>query len=414
MDTAVLDGAMIRIWLFRSAPLALILWAACGMPPESPEASSAGDHAPDLFTPPGEPSRVSDTPLFVLGASDTLPLGRVDAAGGAVLFQGGVAVANGRFNEVLVFDGSGRLVWRRGRTGQGPGEYISLAQVARFGDGLVTSDRYNLRFTRLDARGERVSVTTVQPPPDGWVEMIGTFGSSLLLEVSRPGFEEEGVTEPEVLRSDVRYEIIRVSDGEIVWDTLVPGPERWSVQRGTMKAGKPVIFGRGPVAAVAHDRAYVGTTDSGTLARYDDSGRGELVSFGLPSVAAPEEWVRVVRDTLHEYNEGTPERLGAETATIRRRVEVLRYLLRDLPARSTIPGFSGLIGGADGRLWIKQYVGPEADHEIWVAVGEGGDPEEWLEVPTDLQVLDLSEDRLLVRARGPFNEVLLEVYAIER
>lgn len=401
---------MMRSRLFRSAPLALFLCAACDMPPGPREASSTTDHAPDLFAPPGEPSRLSDTPLFVLGASDTVPLFRVQ---GAVLFHDGVAVANGGSNEVLIFDGSGRLVWRRGRTGEGPGEYMSLAHVARFGDGLVAWDRYNFRLTRLDARGERVSETTVQFPPNAWVEMIGTFGSSLLLEAWQPGFEEEGVTELRVLGTEVRYEIIRVSDGEIMLDTLVPGPDRWSVQRGTMRAGRPLIFARWPAAAVAHDRAYIGTTASGTLVRYDDSGNGELVSFDLPSVAAPEEWVRVVRDTLHAFNEATPERLGADTETIRFRMEVRRETLRDLPALSTIPGFSGLMGGADGRLWIRQYVGPEADHEIWVAVGEDGHPEEWLEVPTALQILDISENRVLVRTMGPLGEEVLEVYAIE-
>jgi hypothetical protein len=411
METAVLDITMSRTRLFRSAPLALILGAACEMPPESPEASSVGDHSPNLFTPPGEPSRMSDTPLLVLGASDTLPLHRVRDA---VLFRGGVAVANGGSDEVLIFDESGRLVARQGQRGLGPGEYMSLAHVARYGDGLITWDRYNLRLTRLDARGEWVSETSVRPPLHNWVEMIGTFGSCVLLEFSRPGFEGEGESEPEVLRGDIRYLIVRVPDGEIMLDTVVPGPERWSARRERIEGGMPVIFTRWPVAAVAHDRAFVGTTDSGTLARYDDSGRRELVSFELPSLTAPEEWVRVVRDTLHEYIEGTPERLGAETETIRRRMAVSRYLLEDLPARSTIPGFSGIIGGADGRLWIKEYVGPEAEHEIWVAVGAGGDPEEWLEVPTHLQVLDLSHDRVLVRARGPFNQELLEVYAIQR
>jgi hypothetical protein len=408
METAVLDITTMRIWLLQSALAAFILSAACEMPPRSPDATAAGDQAADLFTAPGEPSRLSDTPLFVLGASDTLPLHRVHAAGGAVLFEGGVAVANGGSNEVLFFDGSGRLVWRRGRTGRGPGEYIGLAHVARFGDGLVTWDRSNLRLTRLDARGERVSETTVQPPSPGWIELIGTFGNNLLLEISRPGFEEEGVTEPRVIRSDRRYAIIRVSDGEILLDTLIAGPERWSIQRGTLRAGLPVIFTRSPVAAVAHDRAYVGTTDSGTLARYDDRGNGEFVSFDLPSAAAPEEWAQAVRDTVHAYNE---RRLTWGQPTI---VEAHRYLLQDLPAHSTIPGFSGIVGGADGRLWIKQYAGPEADHEIWVAVGEGGEAEEWLEVPTNLQVLDLSEGRVLVRTRGPFNEELLALYAIER
>jgi hypothetical protein len=402
---------MMRSRLFRSAPLALFLCAACDMPPGPREASSTTDHAPALFTPPGEPSRLSDTPLFVLGASDTVPLFRVH---GAVLLEDGVAVANAGYHEVLIFDGSGRLVWRRGRMGEGPGEYVSLAHVARFGDGFVTWDRYNNRLTRLDARGERVSETAVQPPPGAWIEMIGTFGNSLLLEFWQPGFEEEDVTEPMVLETYVRYRIIQVSDGEIMLDTLVPGPERWSVLRGSMQGGRPVIFARWPVAAVAHDRAYIGTTDSGTLVRYDDGGNGELVSFDVPSLPAPEEWVHVVRDTLHAFNEATPERLGADTETIRRRMGVGRELLENLPARSTIPGFSGIRGSADGRLWIKQYVAPRADHEIWVAVGEDGHPEEWLEVPTGLQIFDISESRVLVRTRGPLGEEVLEVYAIER
>jgi hypothetical protein len=96
-----------------------------------------------------------------------------------------------------------------------------------------------------------------------------------------------------------------------------------------------------------------------------------------------------------------------------RLVRFRRDLFRDLPARSTLPSFSEIRGAADGRLWIREHSIPMQDHELWVVLGERWVPEQWVEMPADLDVLDLSRDRVLVRGRGEFGKHLVEVYAIE-
>ena len=92
-------------------------------------------------------------------------------------------------------------------------------------------------------------------------------------------------------------------------------------------------------------------------------------------------------------------------------------LIDDLPARPTLPGFSALKGGADGLLWIREYADPFQDEVAWVGFSEAWERKKRIAMPAKLSVLnvlDISEDRVLVRAKGPHDETLIEVYPIER
>ena len=74
-------------------------------------------------------------------------------------------------------------------------------------------------------------------------------------------------------------------------------------------------------------------------------------------------------------------------------------------------------GGADGLLWIREYPDPLQDEVVWVGFNEAWERKKRLAMPVSLSVLntlDISEDRVLVRAKGAHDESLIEVYAIER
>ena len=88
--------------------------------------------------------------------------------------------------------------------------------------------------------------------------------------------------------------------------------------------------------------------------------------------------------------------------------------LEDLPARSTLPAFSAMKGGADGLLWIREYPDPLQDQVVWVGFSEAWERKKRITMPVSLNVLDISEDRVLVLARGAHDETLIEVYPIER
>ena len=382
----------------------VVLCAACRDKPSDPGATDR-PAAVDLFSAwPGDESfRIAAEPSLVVGSDDSLPLGRVS---GAVFFGDGIAIADVQAYEVLVLDAAGRLLYRQGGNGEGPGEYVYLAGIARHGDGLVTSDAYYLRVTRLDASGTYIGQTKLRPVGRQMSRIVGAFGNSVLFESWEMGWRGPSPAGPMEIRLPVTYEIVRLSDGEVVFEGTRPGEEQWALREvyndaGNMAhGGRSVIFGRTAVSAVTDRYAYLADTDSVTITRYNEAGIGvEVVSFEQPRESAEADWVRFVSDTLRANEFET---------------EFGLRLLEDLLARPTLPAFSAMMGGADGLLWIREYPNPLQDQVVWVGFSEAWERKKRITMPVRLHVLDISEDRVLVQAKGAHDETMIEVYPIER
>ena len=381
----------------------LVLCAACLDDASDPGAAGRGAAAADLFSAwPGDASlRIAAEPSLVVGSDEALPLGRVS---GAVFFGDGIAIADRMSYEVLILDDAGRLLSRHGRKGEGPGDYMNLAAIARHADGLVTSDAsFLMRATRLDASGRYIGDTKLGPVGYQMSRIVGAFGNSVLLEISEMGWwGNRSPAGPMEIRRPVTYRIVRLSDGEIVFEGTRPGEEQWALREvndaGNLSSSwEPVIFGRTAVSAVTDRYAYLADTDSITITRYDEAGTPvEVVSFEQSRESVEADWVRFVSDTLRA-NEFRSERL-----------------LEDLPARPTLPAFSAMKGGADGLLWIREYPDPLQDQVVWVGFSEAWERKKRITMPVRLNVLDISEDRVLVQAKGAHDENLIEVYPIER
>ena len=396
----------------------LVLCAACLDDASDPGTTGRAAVA-DQFSPwPGDESlRIAAEPSLVVGLDESLPLGRVS---GAVFFGDGIAIADVQSHEVLILDAAGRLLSRHGRHGEGPGEYKFLDGIARHADGLITWDANHFRVTLLDSSGGYVGGTTLRPRR-GRIRIVGAFGNSVLFETSESGFPGAGAVGPMEIRQPVAYEIVRLSDGEVVFEGTRPGSERWVAREGDgaggYKHGGPsVIFGRTAVSAVTDRYAYMATTDSITITRYDEAGTAvEVSSFEQPRASAEAAWVRFVRDTTRARVESRSGELVIGGMNFAEGMKEFRLrLLEDLPARPTLPGFSAMKGGADGLLWIREYPDPFQDQVVWVGFSEAWERKKRIAMPTSLHVLDISEDRVLVRARGAHDETLIEVYPIER
>ena len=380
----------------------VVLCAACRDEPSDPGATGR-PAAPDLFSAwPGDESfRVAAEPSLVVGADESLPLGRVT---GAVFFGEGIAVADVQAYEILVLDGAGRLLYRQGGQGEGPGEYGYLNGIARHADGLVTSDTYHMRLTRLDASGKYVEQTKHRWYTYHMSRIVGGFGSSALVETWAPGWPGSSPAGPMEVRQPVTYEIVRLSDGEIVFEGTRPGQEQWALRwvrddGNLSESWQPVVFGRTAVSATTDRYAYLADTDSITITRYDDAGIAEEFSLEQPRDSAQAEWVRLVIDTrrANEFISKSGLRL-----------------LEDLPARATLPAFSATMGGADGLLWIREYPNPIQEEVAWVGFTEAWERKKRITVPVGMPVLDIAEDRVLVQARGALDEELVKVYPLVR
>ncbi len=382
----------------------LVLCVAC-RDEQSDLGATGRAEAVDLFSEwPGEESlRIAAEPSLVVGSDKSLPLGWVS---GAVFFGDGIAIADRMAHEVLILDAAGRLLSRQGRKGEGPGDYMNLAAIARHADGLVTWDAYHLRVTRLDASGGYIGQTKhTLVGPYLMSRIVGAFVNSVLLESWEMGWRGSSPAGPMEIRLPVTYEIVRFSDGEVVFEGTRPGEEQWAAREvkadGRLRdGGTPVTFGRTAVSAVTDRYAYLADTDSITITRYDEAGTAvEVVSFEQPRESAEADWVRFVIDT-QRANEFISE-FGLR-------------LLENLPARPTLPAFSAMKGGAGGLLWIREYPNPLQDQVVWVGFSEAWERKKRITMPVRLNVLDISEDRVLVQAKGAHDETLIEVYPIKR
>ena len=405
----------------------LVLFAGCLDDASDPGATD-GAAVADLFSARhgDESFRIAGEPSLVVGLDESLPLGSVS---GAVFFSDGIAIADVQSHEVLILDAAGRLLSRQGRNGEGPGEYKHLAGIARHADGLVTWDAYHFRVTLLDASGEYVGETTVNPTAMSVsstpiLMMVGAFGNSVLLESSELGFPGAEAARPMEIRLPVEYEIVRLSDGEVVFEGTRPGEEKWAAREvdadgGRRHGGLPVIFGRTAVAAVTDRYAYLATTDSIGITRYDEAGTAEEVPLEQPRKSAEAAWVRFVRDTTRAHLKSIgPGKLSLGGRNFLLTMAEFRLrLLDDLPARPTLPAFSAMKGGADGLLWIREYPDPLQDEVVWVGFSEAWERKKRIAMPASLSgldILDFSEDRVLFRAKGAHDEALIKAYPIER
>lgn len=389
----------------RCLMLSAVICFGCQQPPSN-DIARGEDDLQTIFAPTDETLRLPGEPIVAVGLDDSLPLHRVT---GAVFFGDGFAIANGGYNEVLMLDSSGRAISRHGRRGNGPGEFINLAGVVRHRDGLVTWDAYHRRLERLDANGQYVEGTSVSVPTPPWTVtgIVGAFGNSVLLESTPWGFRGEGALGPLEVRQKVQFAVVRLSDGHVSFSTLVQGEEEWAQRNDTgerMNGGLPVIFGRRAVAAVTERRAYLADTDSLAFTGYDERGVGVTVSVPHHRVLANERWEAFVRDSMRAYSE----------TRIPRVAEFRRGLLDGLPARSTLPAFSAMLGASDGRLWVREYPNPMQTSVVWLGFNDRFELEKRVETPVKLQVLDFARGRVLVRTRGEHGQDVVAVFSTGR
>jgi len=381
--------------------------------PDDPDHPSRTGRAEALFYDPGRVQKTTADPLLVIGADPELPLDRVE---GAILHGDRVAVANAGSNEVLVFDAQGELIAREGRTGDGPGDYRYLAGIHRHDRGLIAWDAFHYRVSLLDSEGVFLQSIRV-PQVGGAARAVGAFGDNVLVTSAEPGFPGEGVVDPVRVRPPVEYAIVRLTDGALIQSGSLPGQELWAQRKGTgsTHGGLPVIFGRDAVAAVTPSRAYLATTDSLVLTAVGSTGDRAVFRLPQPRTAATPAWTTLVRDSTRAHIEAMqPGRIVLDDG--RNLMGMLGdsrlEQVEELPVRASLPSFSDIKGGADGRLWIREYPTPEQSEVTWVALDDQGSPAQWVVVPVSLDVVDLSEDRILVLARGDYEEDLLEVYGI--
>jgi len=325
---------------------------------------------------------------------------------GAVVHDGGLVVTNVFVRQVLFLDEEGRVVARQGQDGFGPGEYITPTGVAVLDGKPLVWDAYHRRISVLDGPDTppREAVLADSTPPYFPGSLIGAFDDVVFLRFDPSGYQGPP-TGPVEARQDAHFLLVDARNGATRSRWVLPGAEEWVARIDRNHGGLPVAFGRRPVAAVAHQRAY--TADTGALVLSVHGAHGHLGSVTLEGTASVETetaWADQVRDSARAQD--------ASHAS----VTAFRTTLLDagLPARETLPAFSDMMGSTDGRyLWIRSYPRPGDTTVTWVALDESLRPALQLQVPTDMRVRELSEHHVLAWTPGWAGSGRLSLHLLE-
>lgn len=341
------------------------------------------------------------------------------ASSAVFLTDSSLAVANRGSSQILLLDPRGRLLERRGREGEGPGEYADIAWIGIDAmGGLTVFDRRLRRITFLDARGSVTGIRRVEVT-EALVPLVGLASGEFLAVVETRPFRPLGLQRGPLF-------LVVVDEAGVVADTLGQwaGKQRHVTPDRMIAVGfaaTTLYAGRGPYAVLA-------TTDSLDVVLYEASTPLTRIRGGhSPRQVTSEEqeaWTELVLD-LYPEAVRPAQRRTLEQSTV----------------RNTYPAVGALKVAADGAIWIGGYAGLDDAQRNWTVLRRDGTPlgrlslpvyrPELLKVresgitgwaPVELEttipsasheLLDVTADRIAVLRSSALGVEVIDVYAIE-
>lgn len=311
-----------------------------------------------------------------------------------VLGPDAFVILDGGSSEALTYGIDGILRGKVGGEGQGPGEFGSARRLSALsGARLMVWDSQLQRATVFGPDGTVESTASVDLGP-----MAGFFSGfvaalpdgSWIQRVDRNPLELRD--EPEGTRRDTLVFRHVSADGNLLDPVAaVLGPRRILVKYGpTSWAPEPPILGRDLISVLKGDTLLLGLTDSLRILRFTADGPPlPPLRLPRPERTAGRRLADAVRAELVAEAEGAGARprgasLPGLAAFQRGRIESLKRM----PAEETVPAFAGLLVGADGSLWVREYRLPnEPKAERWFRMGPDFRPDGWLDVPESGRLL---------------------------
>lgn len=253
--------------------LALSLLLGCGNDQHPPSPTEASRGAPDSiprasFAVAMRIPRVDDSTEPLLG----------NVYSGFV--RGGrVFIANGANREVLEYDTAGMLLRRIGRSGRGPGEFMTIRWIAPLGpDSLLVLDRELRRVTVFDSAGAYVRSFNLTLPEAGEPQWIAEYDTGLALRYSK-GVDPRTLTDGGIGRdSDVVILMTRNPAPGANPSAVLPAfPGRW--WKRVPAAGRfhlrSIEGGASPVVAV-HDGVLIASSSDVQAVRRWERGHWQI------------------------------------------------------------------------------------------------------------------------------------------
>lgn len=355
-------------------------------------APSADDGLPEAGHPLGETHWTTGaTPFIEIGSADG-PEALFQATHLIPLPDGSLAIANRGAQEIRFYDEEGRWLHSVGGAGGGPGEFVELSSLHRFGpDSLLAFDSGNRRITVFDARGAFVRSLELRPPATGdYPELVGVLDDGSFIVLLTSG-EPTGYPFGRGIVYPLTGHLYRLgSDGHSLLTDLGAYARELNYAYGVRSERR--IYGfqvpLTPVlrVAVAGDAVHIGAGRRYEIATLglDGSLRRLLRREGRPvqlTAAIVEEARRVMLDRAAREGERT----------------TIEHLFLDNPFPEHAPAHGALLVDTRGWLWVQGPPLPGNDTVTWTAYDDAGGRRGALRLPAGLEVLHIGEDRLVGR-----------------
>lgn len=410
---AARDGMCIDMLRTVVALACLVGACACGDTMNSRDAIERreAEHGTSRSAGAGRTSvRVSGEPVAVWGGDSSPALSGpvlTSVVAARLLESGDIAVADGAMKVVELFDASGTHRRTLGGEGRGPGEFSNIFGMwAIPGDSLLVHDMLNARSSVVDVGTTAVRSVHLQSPRDQpYVLPVGRFADGRILS-STPG--QFGRTEEAVYRDTLLY-FLHQPDGTLV-DTImtVLGDEYMVlIERGAGEIARlrvPVPFGMRSFVRVADASivVYDGGRSISVLSEHGDS-LGAIEVAATPAVLQADEIERYRRERL---TRAESQRIRA---ALERRLARMRF-----PSRKAL--VQNVLVDAASNVWVRTATA-ETEHASaarWLVYAFDGTIRGQVDLPRDLSVLDIGDDRLIGMVEDSLGAVHGYLYPIVR
>lgn len=341
---------------------------------------------------------VAASPAVVIGGdTDDERAQLVRVAGAARRSDGRIVVADGGGPALLLFDADGTPVGAFGRSGGGPGEFLTPMLVGLLpGDSALVHDQRQGRFTVVTPEMTLGRMFTGEQ---------GAFPEAMLpdgllaVRVRGAGF----VDTPTSGVYDGASPLLFMGREGALLDTLGTFPRRATYMRIAESSINllRMPFGTETSYATTRDRLHLGTGASFEILSFDRAGDlARILRADVPG--------RPVTDAdLARYTEAAVAR-APEPARAG-----IRTMYREVPVPEHMPAHGALMTDAAGNLWVQRYRFAD-EPSTWAVFDPDSAPLGTIATPDGVTLLEIGEDYILGGGADELDRPYVGVWSLER